>query len=345
MVAQSTEANGNFLVPSFGVSSIKPNPSSCGYCQFYKQTGCDGGFIGISTTDTIADLTEFSVKSLNWNDVIKSYWCDEKLNCGAASNNSTGTIAINTVHQVEEMEVRSSIKLAERDSCSGHRDTLCVAMWKDAGYSGEMNFQCSKSNCCKTLDPLDLEVSSLKIGAPYTMCYFYDDVNCMSDKFIRIMSGWELSDLSNWLGTGQDFNDRILSQKCLKLDQSQILPPKRDVSDISARTPTQDGGQTSTDRIDVTLYEDTHFDGVLIDLSAKVNACVKITKSDGTGHNFGMSSARINTRTTTSDGHNNVAYCKFYKGKDCEETTWVSHRQSKDNEHAMIIHYSGGIDC
>ncbi|KAE9991534.1 hypothetical protein EG327_011498 [Venturia inaequalis] len=196
--------------PSFGASSIKPNPGSCGYCQFYKKPGCAGDFIGISTTDTIADLSNFGIQSLDWNDVIKSYWCDEKLNCGAASSTSTNTVSTKSVPQVKDTEFGSSTELSERD-----------------------------------------------------------------------------------------------------------------VSDISALSPTQDGLQTSTNRIDVNLYTDTHFNGVWLALSAQVNACVKITKSDGTGHNFDMSSARMKSHTTTSDGQNNVAYCKFYQSKDCEANTWA----------------------
>ncbi|RDI87822.1 hypothetical protein Vi05172_g2456 [Venturia inaequalis] len=196
--------------PSFGASSIKPNPGSCGYCQFYKKPGCAGDFIGISTTDTIADLSDFGIQSLDWNDVIKSYWCDEKLNCGAASSTSTNIVSTKSVPQVKDTEFGSSTELSERD-----------------------------------------------------------------------------------------------------------------VSDISALAPTQDGLQTSTNRIDVNLYTDTHFNGVWLALSAQVNACVKITKSDGTGHNFDMSSARMKSHTTTSDGQNNVAYCKFYQSKDCEANTWA----------------------
>ncbi|QDS77019.1 hypothetical protein FKW77_006398 [Venturia effusa] len=206
--------------PSFGVSSIKPDSTTCGYCIFYKQPGCAGDNIGIGTENPIEDLAHYGFKNENWNDVIGSYYCDErsdcrvatsaKLNRGEATTVVTSTESSDTGLEVKELQIRGSTELSERDT-------------PDAGAS---------------------------------------------------------------------------------------LPT---ISDL----------ETSTERIGVSLYQETQFQGSAIGLAAKVLACVKISKSDGSGNNFGLSSVRLNTPTTTSGGKTNVAYCAFYTSKDCKQDTWA----------------------
>lgn len=330
------EANSIYLVPSFGVSSIKPNRESCGDCQFFKKPGCAGDFISISTTDIIEDLSDFDGRHQNWDNDIQRFSCDEKLKCANASSASTDAVSTSPVHQVREIEVRGSTELAENTPIPA-ADDFCVAMWKDAEYKGDMIRPCYLQNDCRSLFPLNFGVSSVKISTPYTYCNFYADSECKSEKYFVVASGTELNDLSKYFGSDLTWNDRILSHRCFKLSQSQVASSKREISDVSALAPIAAEVQALSDHIGVSIYQDTHFNGYSIGLAVKVEVCGSITKWNGHGENFELSSARINTPTTTSDGKNYAAYCKFFKGKNCEVDTWVSYRPSKERGDASIV--------
>lgn len=312
------------VVPFWGVSSVAPSSRYDAYCNFYSSTDCTGDFRGVRSTNTVLDF-------LNWNDNISSYLCIASPTRREVATASTIANSTDSALQVEGLQVRGSTELADRD---GTIDDLCVAFWKDDDYKGETHRPCYPSNHCIKLEDLGFGVSSLKISTPYTTCYFYQDSACKSEQMIMAASGTELNELSNWLGTGQDWNDKIISHKCLKMTVDtttlQAPPPKREVSDLSADAPSNEPTtaelQTSSNDIGLDLFQDTLFRGFYLKLSAKVNACVSITKSDGSGKNFELSSTRITTPTTTSDGQSNLAFCKLYQGKNCEEDTWVSFR-------------------
>lgn len=166
-------------------------------------------------------------------------------------------------------------------------------------------------------------------------CQFYPGKACAGNDLIGISSTDNIEDLTHFSVLDLDWNDRINSYFCdVKLnkretpsvviakttnefapfDATTIINRRGDLSDDAAQSPTE--------YVKSTLYTDTEYHGFSLLLSAKPDVCVKISKNDGSGQNFGLSSVMMDSVSTQVGKKVYVAYCNFYGNDRCDSDSW-----------------------